>query len=116
MKNRRAVHNLYTFAFSNLGEDIRFVINQSCSQFLWLSFRSRAVNRSKKRDKSKDVDSFGDLSFSLEMGSSPFMNDVVPWKKASQAWKTLHRFRTPMTHSLDGSSEFDAYLSEPLED
>jgi hypothetical protein len=115
-RSRRAVHNLYTFAFSNLGEDLRFVISQSCTQFLWLSFRSRTVvmPRSEKRDKSRDIDSSSELSFSLEMGNSPFIHDLGIWRKASQAWKTLHDYRrTTMTHSpLEGSSEFDVYLSE----
>jgi len=55
-RNRRAAHNLYTFAYCNLDEDKRFVINQSCQQFLWLSFRSRAVNQQRCRDKSSMKD------------------------------------------------------------
>jgi len=118
-RNRRSAHGLFTLVFSNLGENYRFVINQVFKQASWLSFRSRAVINSQyeRRDKSSKTDSDSLLSFDFSE-PEPF-DFVVLWKKASQAWKTLHEHCHAATYSLPeytGGSECDMCLSELSED
>jgi len=120
-RNRRAAHNLFTLVFSNLDENFRFVISQASKQASWLSFRCRAVvnPQYERRDKSgiKDTDSDFSLSFGEELEPDPVEIRVL-WRKASQAWKTLHEHRHAATYSLssDESSECDMFRSELSED
>jgi len=118
-RNRRAAHNLYTLVFSNLDENFRFVISQILKQISWLSFRCRAVvdPQYRRRDKSKmEMDSDSVMSFDLTVPGS--VDDIrVLWRKASQAWKTLHEYCKLANNSLpEGSSELDMYASELSED
>lgn len=116
-RNRRAAHGLYTCALSNLDENFRFVISQICQQISWLSFRSRAVvdPQYQRRDKSCKHDRDDDSLFSFEMNVPPVASEIrVLWKRASQAWKTLHEHCKYEIDSLSlgGSSEYFSCLSE----
>jgi hypothetical protein len=117
-RNRRAAHNLYTLVFCNLDENFRFVISQVLKQALWLSFRSRTVviPKVRVRDKSRiEGDSDSVLSFDWTE-PEPFDGRVL-WRKASQAWKTLHEHCHATNYSLSEESlEFGMCLSELSED
>jgi len=117
-RNRRAAHNLYTLVFCNLDENFRFVISQVLEQALWLSFRSRTVVKPKVRvrDKSR-MESDADSVLSFDWTEPAPLDAKVLWRKASQAWKTLHEHCHAATYSLpEGSSECDMCLSELSED